>query len=91
MPTRKSADLLTALATPPKHANKRDECLLITSINAQRPEEVKAVLAAIDNPRWSSRTLAGVLTENGVPVSAGAVQNHRRGMCPCYTGRPTHE
>lgn len=87
MPTRKASGLLADLTADPPRPNARTECRLIEMLSGVGKEESAAFLACIDNPKWTSRALAAVLTKNGLQVSAGAVQNHRTGNCPCYHNR----
>lgn len=87
MPKSAKPNLLTDLTAEPPAPNRRDVCRFAELIEARPRAEREAIVTAVDNPRWSSRSLAGVLVKHGVTVSSGAIQNHRNGTCPCFRNR----
>lgn len=42
------------------------------------------LVAAVENPKWSTRQLATVLAKHDIKINFTAIGNHRRGVCPCY-------
>lgn len=44
-------------------------------------EDYRALLAALENPEWTSTAIAKVLEEDGRTVSFRHLQAHRRGDC----------
>lgn len=90
MPRKPADSLLTELSNPPR-PNARNTCLFIEKLDGLDADRAKGVRQAVDNPRWSARALSSVLTKHGVTVSAGAIQNHRNGTCPCFRHREENE
>jgi hypothetical protein len=84
LPKQSPSTLADDLAVPPPHPNRRAVCALIEQAQQLPERDGAAVLAAVENPKWSTRQLSTVLGKHGIKINFTAIGNHRRGVCPCY-------
>jgi hypothetical protein len=66
--------------TPP---NKEKLCAVMQRATILEPADLKILLDALEDKRWSNLGLANELTSRGFEVSEGVVRKHRNKTCCC--------
>ena len=58
-------------------------CYVMKHAKALSKEDKAILLEAVDNPKWSITALSGELKRRGLTISRGALDRHRKRLCPC--------
>lgn len=66
--------------TPP---NKESLCAVMTRAADLEPADLKVLLDALEDKRWSNNALADELTKRGFEISESTVRKHRNKVCAC--------
>jgi hypothetical protein len=66
--------------TPP---NKESLCAVMVRAAELEPADLKILLEAIDDKRWSTLGLAETLTERGFIIGETTLRKHRVRKCAC--------
>lgn len=75
-------DLVASLTSNPKY--RRSFCYFADEWLPQQTEErKKAVLAALENPRWKTAAIFNLLKEHGFDRKYNVLRIHRAGDCAC--------
>jgi len=62
-------------------------CRVYKILGTLETKDFDTLSAVLDkNSAWSSTQIAAILSDQGHPIKADALQRHRRGACEC--GRP---
>ena len=65
--------------TPPN----RDLCTLMYAATKLEPADLKILLDALEDKRWSNNGLADALTAKGFKTSESTLRKHRNKVCLC--------
>lgn len=65
--------------TPPN----KDLCALMDSATNLEPADLKILLDALEDKRWSNNGLADALTTKGFKASESTIRKHRNKVCIC--------
>jgi hypothetical protein len=66
--------------TPP---SKEMLCAVMSRAAELEPADLKILLDALKDKRWSNLGLAETLTERGFTISESTLRKHRVGKCAC--------
>ncbi len=63
---------------------KESICFLMKKATSELDDkDLKVLLEALKDPRWSESGLAEALTQRGFKVSRGVIHRHNSGACGC--------
>jgi hypothetical protein len=64
--------------------SKEALCFLMKKATTELDDkDLKILLDAVDDPRWTANGLTDALSQRGFIVSRGVIQNHRAKTCAC--------
>jgi hypothetical protein len=66
---------------PEKSTGGTKPCNLGRALESMSAEERTAVIAAVNDLRYSNGAISTVLRKNGIEVGESTVRNHRKGNC----------
>lgn len=67
-----------------EHGRNGPLCGVRSALLAMEPAQKKELAEALDDFSIHATMIAKVLAEDGLQLSQGAIQRHRRGVCQCW-------
>ena len=64
--------------------NRLPSCKVRTILTSLEPKDQQILKSAIDDPDWSTVSLAEQLTKRGLIVSESPLRKHRAKRCSCH-------
>lgn len=61
----------------------REPCRVGKLVLELEPDDQKVLLAALEDDRWTSRSLAMALNARGITIAKDTVQSHMKRTCRC--------
>ena len=61
----------------------REPCRVGKLVLELEPDDQKVLLAALEDDRWTSRSLAMALNARGITIAKDTIQSHMKRTCRC--------